>query len=166
MVQMLAVFLRWLTVLSLSKKITTRTLPFSNQEKLCWTSASSGCPVGLTPLLWLWLYYNWILLWLNSASLVFLTPPPMVSSLRCFTGSWAYNALLPSVKMVTCSSFLESVPYLKIFVEKEMAFGTSLPDSLWHFWFSLCNNFLSIGTFGSCVKDSWVILRHALFSGV
>lgn len=76
MVQMLAVFLRWLTVLSLSKKITTRTLPFSNQEKLCWTSASSGCPVGLTPLLWLWLYYNWILLWLNSASLVFLTPPP------------------------------------------------------------------------------------------
>lgn len=150
--------------------MTTRKLPSSDQVVIynigifssTWKNCAGLAYLQSAPWIWLccdclWLYYHWILLWLNPASFALPSPLPMVSSLRCFTGSWAYSALIPSAKLVTCSSLLGSVPYLKVFVEEEeMALGTSMPDILWHFWFLLCNTFFSIDAFGSCMRDSWV----------
>lgn len=68
-------------------------------------------------------------------------------------------------KFVTCSSLLGSVSYLKIFVEKEMAFGILVPDILWHLWFSLCNNFFLLVLLEVTWRTAGVTLRHSSFSG-
>lgn len=166
MVQRLAVFPQMTYSLESPQENNHKDIAFLKPGKLCWASASSGCPVGLTPLLWLWLYYNWILLWLNSASLVFLTPPPhgvisevfhRVLSLQCPSSFCKDGGLL-------LLSWVSPIP------QNLCGEGNGFWDFIaWQFvtfLILIVQQFLSIGTFGSCVKDSRVILRHASFSGV